>query len=93
MQQPARAQDISDERAWQFSQEFRLASNFKGPFNFSVGGNYMHYETEENYYVFANALTLFAASSAISGYAPWSARRFGQSPMLVGMTDNQYCSP
>ncbi len=47
-----------DERAWQFSQEFRLASNFNGPFNFSVGGNYMHYETEENYYVFINALTL-----------------------------------
>ena len=33
-------QDLSDEHAWQLSQEFRLASNFKGPFNFSVGGNY-----------------------------------------------------
>ena len=51
------AQDLSDEHAWQFSQEFRLASNFSGPFNFSVGGNYLHYETEENYYVFINTLT------------------------------------
>ncbi len=35
------AQDISREHAWQLSQEFRLASNFSGPFNFSVGGNYI----------------------------------------------------
>jgi iron complex outermembrane receptor protein len=54
------AQDLSDERAWQLSQEFRLASNFSGPLNFSVGGNYLHYETEENYYVFVNALTVYA---------------------------------
>jgi outer membrane receptor protein involved in Fe transport len=51
------AQDLSEEHAWQLSQEFRLASNFSGPFNFGVGGNYLHYETEENYYVFVNALT------------------------------------
>src|SRR6185437_2569917 len=51
-------QDISDEHAWQLSQEFRLSSKFSGPFNFSVGGNYLHYETEENYYVFVNSLTL-----------------------------------
>ena len=50
------AEDLSDEHAWQLSQEFRLASNFSGPFNFSVGGNYLHYETEENYYVFINTL-------------------------------------
>ena len=52
------AQDLSDEHAWQLSQEFRLTSNFSGPLNFSVGGNYLHYETEENYYVFINANTL-----------------------------------
>ncbi len=55
--------DRSDEHAWQLSQEFRLASDFKGPLNFSVGGNYLHYETEENYYVFINALTLYALES------------------------------
>src|SRR6185437_11619114 len=42
------AEDLSTERAWQFSQEFRLASNFSGPFNFSAGGNYLHYETDED---------------------------------------------
>src|SRR6185437_867328 len=55
------AEDLSNEHAWQLSQEFRLASNFQGPLNFSVGGNYLHYETEENYYVFINALSAFAA--------------------------------
>jgi len=51
------AQDLSQEHSWQFSQELRLASNFKGPFNFNVGGNYLHYQVNEDYYVFANILT------------------------------------
>ncbi len=55
------AEDLSEEHAWQLSQEFRLASDFEGPLNFSVGGNYLHYETQENYYVFINTLTLFSA--------------------------------
>ncbi len=75
------AQDVSRERAWQLSQEIRLASNFTGPFNFSVGGNYLHYETVEDYYVFANALTLFAATSASSNTTAW----------VPGVTDNSEC--
>jgi len=55
------AEDLSNEHAWQLNQEFRLSSNFNGPFNFSLGGNFLHYETEENYFVFINALTAFAA--------------------------------
>jgi len=51
-------EDLSQEHAWQLSQEFRLTSNFSGPLNFSAGGNYLHYETEENYYVFSNVFTL-----------------------------------
>jgi iron complex outermembrane receptor protein len=53
-------EDLSTERAWQFSQEFRFSSNFSGPFNFTAGGNYLHYETVEKYYVFSNALTIIA---------------------------------
>ena len=76
------AQDISEEKAWQLSQEFRLASHFSGPLNFSIGGNYMHYETEENYYVFSNAFTLFAATSGIgSNPTAWE----------PGVTDNLDC--
>ncbi len=51
-------EDLSQERAQQFSQELRLASNFGGPLNFSVGANYLHYQTVEDYYVFINAISL-----------------------------------
>ena len=72
------AEDLSDEHAWQLSQEFRLTSNFSGPLNFSVGGNYLHYETEENYYVFINTLSLFSLYDAHGPYVP-------------GVTDNSQC--
>ncbi len=52
--------DLSQEHAWQISQELRLSSDFKGPFNFSLGGNYLHYETVEDYYVFLNVLTMLS---------------------------------
>jgi outer membrane receptor protein involved in Fe transport len=80
------AQDISSEHAWQLSQEFRLASHFAGPFNFSAGGNYMHYETEENYYVFANSLTLFAATSALPGFGPNDPVEW-----IPGVSDSHWC--
>ncbi len=58
-------EDLSAEHAWQLSQEFRVTSNFSGPLNFSAGGNYLHYETEEDYFVFGNVLTLING-----GYIP-----------------------
>ncbi len=66
------------------SQEFRLASNFSGPFNFSVGGNYLHYETEENYYVFINALTLYTTSFGTTG----TNGAVQASPRFPAYTDN-----
>ena len=57
---------------------------FQGPLNFSIGGNYMHYETVEDYYVFANTLTLFAASTGLGGVA-------GFQPWVPGVTDNSAC--
>ena len=81
------AQDLNDEKSWQFSQEFRLASNFSGPFNFSVGGNYMHYETEENYYVFINSLTLASYTWDHS-----STKTAVQTlPWVPGVSDNSNC--
>jgi iron complex outermembrane receptor protein len=60
-------EDLSTERAWQLSQEFRLSSSFSGPFNFTAGGNYLHYETFEKYYVFSNALTRIEGGTAPEG--------------------------
>jgi iron complex outermembrane recepter protein len=83
------AGDLSDEHAWQLGQEFRLASNFGGPLNFSAGANYLHYETEENYYVFINAITLFkwafdgAGDGGFNGGEPL--------PWIPGVSDNVPC--
>ncbi len=80
------AEDLSDEHAWQLSQEFRLASSFSGPFNFSAGGNYLHYETDEDYYVLINSLTAAAASTGTAcGY------QSGCTPWVVGVSDNSSC--
>jgi outer membrane receptor protein involved in Fe transport len=84
-------EDLSDEHAWQLSQEFRLASNFSGPFNFSVGGNYMHYETEENYYVFINTLTDYSVANT-----PGWVRGASSIPAVQwvpGVSDNSECLP
>jgi iron complex outermembrane receptor protein len=82
------AQDLSDEHAWQLGQEFRLVSNFSGPFNFSFGGNYLHYETEENYYVFINTLTLYTLGSFGGGPNEGDAANV---PWVPGVTDNHQC--
>jgi len=81
------AQDLSDEKAWQLSQEFRLASHFGGPLNFSIGGNYLHYETEENYYVFINTLTM-AAYRWTQGTTPTEMQTLPWNP---GVSDNSNC--
>ena len=72
-------EDLDEEKSWQFSQEFRLSSNFSGPFNFSIGGNYLHYETDENYYVFINALTLIGSVVEFDGNAAMAGGCFRQS--------------
>src|SRR6185437_4445615 len=74
------AQDLSDEHAWQFSQEFRASSKFSGPLNFSLGGNYLHYETAEDYYVFINTLSLISLYNSTPPYVP-------------GVSDNGSCLP
>jgi outer membrane receptor protein involved in Fe transport len=72
------AVDISTAKARQFSQEFRLSSDFEGQFNFSLGANFLRADSEDKYYVFINSLSLYAiAALAVSdlreaegGYQP-----------------------
>jgi outer membrane receptor protein involved in Fe transport len=73
------AEDLSQEHAWQLSQEFRVTSNFSGPLNFSAGGNYLHYETEENYYVFSNVFTVIDG-----GYVPGKYDSNSDNPLPFG---------
>jgi len=86
------AEDLNESHAWQASQELRLASHFSGPFNFSIGGNYLHYETEENYYVFINSLTIFSYWDAIRRVGqPSSDVGAGRLPWVPGVSDNSQC--
>jgi outer membrane receptor protein involved in Fe transport len=51
--------DESSSDPHQFSQEFRLASNYDGDVNFLLGGFYLTYENENHYYVYNSGLALF----------------------------------
>ncbi|MGE5566370.1 MAG: TonB-dependent receptor domain-containing protein [Parcubacteria group bacterium] len=78
--------DESAAKSRHFSQEFRLSSNFDGPLNFSLGANFLRYDTEEKYYVFANSLTLTAV---IQNYFP-NPQSYTYVP---GVSDNSDCQP
>ncbi len=78
------AVDLSTANSRQFSQEFRVSSNYDGTFNFSLGGNFLRYDTVDKYYVFINSLSLI---SAISPYGTQGTL----SPYEVGVTDNSEC--
>ncbi len=52
--------DLSQSRNSQWSQEVRLQSAFTGPFNFSLGANYLKFKSQDDYYVFNNTFSLLA---------------------------------
>jgi iron complex outermembrane receptor protein len=76
--------DLSTSESTQFSQEFRLGSDFDGPFNFSLGVNLLRHDALDKYYVFINTLTLFSAFSAGISYGD-------DSPYVPGVSDNSAC--
>ncbi|MGE5501662.1 MAG: TonB-dependent receptor domain-containing protein, partial [Ignavibacteriales bacterium] len=78
------AVDTSTAASHQFSQEFRLSSSFEGAFNFSLGANFLRYDTVDKYYVFINTLTLMAA---ISPYG----RNFALPDYEPNASDNLEC--
>ena len=51
--------DISGGESKNFSQELRLQSNFDGPVNFNIGGIYLDYKSDGDYYVMGNTLTAY----------------------------------
>jgi iron complex outermembrane receptor protein len=73
--------DLSTAKSRQFSQEFRLSSDYGGPFNFSLGANFLRYDTEDKYYVFVNSLTMFSGRF-------WGAEN---TPWVPGVSDNTEC--
>jgi iron complex outermembrane receptor protein len=79
------AVDLSTTESNQLSQEFRVSSSFDGPINFSLGANYTHFETVNDYYVFINSLTLYSAMRRIRSGT------HGPIMWMPGVTDNQDC--
>jgi outer membrane receptor protein involved in Fe transport len=59
--------DISSADSKQFAQELRLQSHFSGPFNFSIGGNYTKFRTQNDYYVMSNLFTAVASMYPFNG--------------------------
>ena len=52
--------DISQSKNEQWFQELRLQSDMDGPINFNVGGNYLKFNTQDDYYVLSNIFTYIA---------------------------------
>jgi iron complex outermembrane recepter protein len=52
--------DLSRSSNDQWSQEFRLQSSFAGSFNFSIGANYLNFQSQDDYFVFNNAFSYLA---------------------------------
>jgi outer membrane receptor protein involved in Fe transport len=50
-------EDYDNYNARQWSEEVRLQSSFQGPFNFSVGGLYLHLKRFDDIYILSNAST------------------------------------
>ena len=62
--------DHSRTEGQEWSQELRIASDFDGDVNFMLGGYYLHYEGDTNYYVYNTALSLYALAPSFAGGAP-----------------------
>ena len=79
--------DVSTARSRHFSQEFRVGSSYEGPFNFSLGANYLRYDTEDKYYVMFNSLTMYSAQTQLQGNGSLAV------PWEPGVTTNDVCLP
>ncbi len=82
------AVDVSRAKSNQFSQEFRISSDYDGAFNFSLGANFLRYDTLEKYYVFINTLSMLGAKGGV--YNPLANQL---KPWESGVTDNSECLP
>ncbi|ULQ47281.1 TonB-dependent receptor [Flagellatimonas centrodinii] len=79
--------DIASSESEQLSQELRLASAFDGPFNFSLGANYLRFDTEVQYQVFFNSISLIAARNPYR----FNPDPLPDGPYVAGQSDNSGC--
>ena len=93
------ALDLNTADSTQWSQEFRLQSDWDGPFNFNLGANWLKYKTEENYFVFSNVFSMMAVQQ--NGSSPVTSGNFdrycnltaqGQAGVAAGTLDPHTCA-
>jgi outer membrane receptor protein involved in Fe transport len=87
--------DLSRSRNRQWSQELRLQSSFDGPFNFSLGANYLNFKSQDDYFVFNNLYTFIAynRNNRLDDGAPGSLFRYRDCPPDVVGRDCVYVDP
>ncbi|HYG25459.1 MAG TPA: TonB-dependent receptor, partial [Caulobacteraceae bacterium] len=95
--------DISSASAEQFSQEFRLQSNFDGPFNYSIGANYTKFDVLVDYYIMFNLITATAlmapfnipidgdVSIELCGISGWLGLLAGEVSEVPAGSENAFC--
>ncbi len=62
----AQGVDRSQADTEQWSQQFRLSSDFDGDFNFIAGAYYMNFESEGHYNVYSSGLSAYAAAGGLA---------------------------
>jgi outer membrane receptor protein involved in Fe transport len=85
------AMDLSTANSTQFSQELRLGSDFDGPFNFSLGANFLRYDTVDKYYVFINTIALAALNSPFWFSTGFQGGNVPPPDYVPNVTDNREC--
>jgi len=83
--------DLSTGKSRQFSQELRLSSDYGGPFNFSLGANFLRFDGEDKYYVFINSLTLVSIGDRFGSFDPFDPPGTNV-PWISGVSDNSQCA-
>ncbi|MGI9361692.1 MAG: TonB-dependent receptor [Parasphingorhabdus sp.] len=84
--------DLSRSRNRQWSQEFRLQSDFDGPFNFNLGVNYLDFKTQDDYFVFNNAFT-YIAYNLYNRSPPFGPSNYDPCPIGTTGRDCVYVDP
>jgi outer membrane receptor protein involved in Fe transport len=87
------AQDLATANSKTFSQELRVGSDFDGPFNFSLGANFLRFDTEDKYYVFINTLTLTAAEQSTGSFISLNHAGGVGNMYIPNVSDNHQCLP
>jgi outer membrane receptor protein involved in Fe transport len=85
------AMDLSTANSTQFSQELRLGSDFDGPLNFSLGANFLRYDTIDKYYVFINTIALTALNNPFWFSTGASGLFTDPPPYVPNVSDNRAC--